>query len=290
MISVYGEGLVDLVPTDHSPLAPLQPALGGGPFNAAISAARLGSSVQFHSRLSTDHFGQQLANALTDEGVNLDYLERGPEPTTLAVTSIDDTGSATYSFYVEGTADRLHSPVLAEPRVAAFGTLSLALPPAADRYVEAAKELAAQGCIVALDPNIRPLSDTAEHRARLAGMLQHVSILKLSEEELEFFSDISLDVPVVVTTRGEDGLVIAVGGNRIEIPGVPTTVKDTIGAGDTIFGAICAQLDQAEATPGNLLEQGWERIGRYAVTAAAITCSRTGAQPPSADEVEGMLS
>lgn len=30
MITVYGEALVDLVPTSANPLAPLQPALGGG--------------------------------------------------------------------------------------------------------------------------------------------------------------------------------------------------------------------------------------------------------------------
>ncbi|WP_332247649.1 hypothetical protein [Corynebacterium genitalium] len=35
MITVYGEALVDLVPAGTLPLAPLRPALGGGPFNVA---------------------------------------------------------------------------------------------------------------------------------------------------------------------------------------------------------------------------------------------------------------
>ena len=35
MITVYGEALVDLVPSTPGPLALLTPALGGGPFNVA---------------------------------------------------------------------------------------------------------------------------------------------------------------------------------------------------------------------------------------------------------------
>ena len=71
MITVYGEALVDLVPQDRSPLAPLVPALGGGPFNVARALGRLGADVSFQSRLSRDNFGEALAPSLLDAHVDL---------------------------------------------------------------------------------------------------------------------------------------------------------------------------------------------------------------------------
>ena len=112
MITVCGEGLVDLVPihsSNHtdSRLLPLTPALGGGPFNVAITAARQGEPTQFLSRVSTDNFGDALIDRLTSENVDTSLVQRGQEPTTLAVTSLNPDGSASYSFYIDGTADRL---------------------------------------------------------------------------------------------------------------------------------------------------------------------------------------
>ena len=66
MITVYGEALVDLVPSAPGPLAPLTPALGGGPFNVARALGRLGSPVAFQSRLSADAFGTALRQSLLD--------------------------------------------------------------------------------------------------------------------------------------------------------------------------------------------------------------------------------
>jgi len=56
-IHVCGEGLVDLVPVAPGSLNDHTPTLGGGPFNVAIAAARLGADVEFQSRISTDGFG-----------------------------------------------------------------------------------------------------------------------------------------------------------------------------------------------------------------------------------------
>lgn len=103
MITVCGEALVDLVPTDPGALAPLVPALGGGPFNVAITAARQGAPTRLLSRISTDAFGEQLVHTLTREHVDLSLLQRGDEPTSLAVTSLAADGSASYTFYLEGT-------------------------------------------------------------------------------------------------------------------------------------------------------------------------------------------
>ena len=287
-IMVCGEGLVDLVPRGRGRLADLTPALGGGPFNVAVAAGRLGADVGFQSRLSTDAYGCAMVDRLQEEGVDTSLVQRGEEPTTLAACAIADDGSATYSFYTEGTADRLVEPVLADVSWACFGTVSLALEPGATRYAELLKELAAHGTKVALDPNIRPFFATEEHREFLLSLLPHVTLLKLSEEEVDFLGAEALEsVPVVVTTRGGEGLSVRAGSVTVSVPPVTVEVADTIGAGDTVMAALLAQLAQTD--PGALGESEWRDVLHFAATAAAITVSRTGAQPPTRAEVEEKL-
>ncbi|MBC3186035.1 carbohydrate kinase [Corynebacterium sp. zg-331] len=289
MITVYGEGLIDLVPADPTPLAPLRPALGGGPYNVAVAAARLGAEVAFQSRLSTDAFGEALTRALREEGVDTSGVQRGEAPTTLAVTSMDRTGSASYSFYTQGTADRLARPWATDAPIACFGTCSLALEPAASRYAEVLREMATRGALVALDPNIRAFSATTRHRAFLRSLLPDVTLLKLSEEEVEFLGGIEeIAAPVIVITRGGEGLSVRTARARVDIPAVPVAVADTIGAGDTVLAALLAYADRRGWGPDSLAglgEADWRKVLRFAATGAALTCSRPGAQPPTRHEV-----
>ena len=293
-ICVLGEGLVDLVPVSPGSLQNYTPALGGGPYNVAIAASRLGAEVIFQSRLSTDGFGNELVKHLENEGVDISYVQRGPEPTILAVTTIHEDRSATYTFYTSGTATPLVEPKLVDANIACFGTLSLALEPGASRYAELLKQFAANGTLVALDPNIRPLYATDAHRDFLLGLLPYVSLLKLSDEELGFLGEEALTkVPVAVVTRGGEGLTLLADGNRIDVPAVNANVVDTIGAGDTIMGALLAQIDQRGLTAADLASEStdqWREILHYAATAAAMTVSREGAQPPTKTEVEELLA
>ena len=293
MITICGEGLVDLVPSTPGTTSPLSPSLGGGPYNVAITAARLGAQTQLLSRLSTDAYGSALHDNLRAEGVNTSLIQRGPEPTTLALTSIGADGSASYTFYTEGTADRFVEPPTTLPtRIACFGTCSLALEPGASRYATLLHTLAGQGALIALDPNIRDFYATDAHRDFLHSLLPSVTLLKLSEEEADFLGPTS--TPIRVVTRGADGLTLEVDTMRIDVPAFPMPVKDTIGAGDTIMGALLAQLaglggaDPRAAIETLTFEQ-WEAIAHYASAAAAITCSRTGAQPPTHAEVQELL-
>ena len=287
MITVYGEALVDLVPTTADPLAPLQPALGGGPFNVARALGRLGADVEFQSRLSHDAFGTALRSSLIDAGVHLSNCPSGNEPTTLAVTALGTDGSATYTFYVDGTADRLATPTPVERGFAVFGTLSLALEPASLRYAEAASASAKAGAVVCLDPNIRPAFASEKHRLFLRGMLDDVTVLKLSDEEVDFLGDTS-HVPVVVTTLGAEGISVRAPFGTCTVPAPKVQVADTIGAGDTIMAALVYQFQHRGLDRQGLLDldaQQWEDILCFAAHAAALTVSRTGAETPRLEEV-----
>ncbi|CAM5307943.1 MULTISPECIES: carbohydrate kinase family protein [Streptomyces] len=302
MIVVAGEALIDLVPQGPGALASLRPALGGGPYNTAVALGRLGSPTAFCSRVSSDAFGEALLDGLRAAGVDVSGVQRGDEPTTLAVATIDTHGSAAYSFYVDGTADRLFTApaaLPAETRAVSFGTCSLVLEPGASAYEELMRAAAGQGVFTALDPNIRAglIPDADAYRARFLKWLPSVTLLKLSEEDARWLGGaprewLAAGPSAVVITRGGDGLtVLTRDGAEYSVPGEKADVVDTIGAGDTVNAALlhglAAQDALSPAALAGLDAGGWTRLLRFAARAAAITCSRAGAEPPYAHELDG---
>ena len=300
MIVVAGEALIDLVPQGTGALAGLTPALGGGPYNTAVALGRLGSPTAFCSRTSRDAFGEALLDGLRTVGVDVSGVQRGTEPTTLAVATIDGNGSAAYSFYVDGTADRLFSApeaLPAETRAVSFGTCSLVLEPGATAYETMMRTAAAQGVFTALDPNIRTslIQDADAYRARFRSWLPSVTLLKLSEEDASWLGGsprewLAAGPAAVVITHGGDGLsVVTRDGGEYSVPGEKVDVVDTIGAGDTVNAALLHGLFTRDALSADGLASlgadGWTRLLRFAARAAAITCSRAGAEPPYASEV-----
>ncbi|KAA6222528.1 carbohydrate kinase [Streptomyces albofaciens JCM 4342] len=313
MIVVAGEALIDLVPssqppTGDGPLPALLPRRGGGPYNTALALGRLGSPAAFCSRVSTDSFGEELLRGLRADGVDTSLVQRGSEPTTLAVADISPDGSAGYGFYADGTADRLFTlpgELPAAVRAVSFGTCSLVLEPGASAYESLMRRSAEQGIFTALDPNIRAglIADADAYRARFRSWLPHVTLLKLSEEDAEWLAGpqgvaaavkdwLTAGPAAVVLTRGGDGLCVRTpGGDGIAVPGERVEVADTIGAGDTVNAALLNRLDAHGALAPDALAalspDAWRDILGFAARAAAMTCSRPGAQPPYATELVG---
>ncbi|MFY4718052.1 carbohydrate kinase family protein [Streptomyces sp. LaBMicrA B280] len=300
MIVVAGEALIDLVPQGPGALAALKPAPGGGPYNTALALGRLGSPTAFCSRTSYDAFGEALLDGLRRAGVEVAGVQRGPEPTTLAVATIDGDGSASYSFHVDGTADRLFTApasLPADTRAVSFGTLSLVLEPGASAYEELLHRAAGQGLFTALDPNIRAglIPDADAYRARFASWLPSVTLLKVSAEDAAWLGGtprawLAEGPSAVVVTRGGEGLTVYTrDGGECSVPGEKVDVVDTIGAGDTVNAALLHGLAALDAlsreAPAALGTEGWARLLRFAARAAAITCSRAGAEPPYAGEL-----
>ncbi|MCX5379007.1 carbohydrate kinase [Streptomyces sp. NBC_00091] len=292
MIVVGGEALIDLVPVDRPPGA-LVPRPGGGPYNTALALGRLGAEVAFCSRVSADGFGESLLAGLRAAGVDLSLVQRGPEPTTLAVPSLAPDGSAAYGFYVEGTADRLFVLPPALPpgvRALALGTCSLVLEPGASAYEALLRRESRRGLLTLLDPNIRPalIADAAAYRERFLGWLPYVSVLKLSEEDAAWLGGrvgdwLAAGPAAVVLTRGAAGLTVWTSdGAEHSVAARPVAVADTIGAGDTVNAALLHRLAGA-ADPGSA---HWPDVLAYAARAAALTCTRAGAEPPYAAELE----
>jgi fructokinase len=310
-IVVGGEALVDLVPAagQQGALVPLVPCLGGGPYNTAVAAGRLGAPVAFLSRVSTDGFGDAVVDRLRDSGVRTGLVQRGPEPTTLAVVTLAGDGSARYAFHVQGTADRLVAdpgPLPDGVDIVALGTLSLLLEPGASVYETVLRRESARGRLTVLDPNIRAglVDDPAGYRARFASWLPDVGVLKVSEDDARWLGELppggdvaplvadwlAAGVAAVVLTRGAAGLTAVTADLRVDVPAAQARVVDTIGAGDTVHAAVLARLhEQGVRSAGDVAKldrEAWADSLEFAARAAAVTVGRAGAQPPFRGELD----
>jgi fructokinase len=296
LIVVCGEALIDMI---HNDDGTQRAAPGGGPFNTARALARLGVPTAFLGHLSTDEFGQELAGLLEEDGVNLQYATFGAEKTTIAVADIDSEGLAEYQFLVHGTSApnliREMIPTDFGPAVSAIhlGTLGLVLEPMAETLETLADRERGKRMLM-LDPNVRVgLTPESEYHERLRHVIAESSLVKASDADLAWLypgleysqaAERILDegVSVVVVTLGADGAFGAHGDVRIRVPAPQVHVVDTIGAGDAFGAALLAWLHDHDCISPDLQlnETELREALEYACLAAAITCTRAGADPP----------
>jgi fructokinase len=292
-IWVCGEVLIDILPSG--------PVVGGGPANTAKALARLGHDVHFIDGISSDAFGQSARSELLNDGVNLDLALASDKPTCTATVTLDDEGGASYEFLIDGTAtfdfaaSWLPDPYRYQPQVLHIGTLVTVIEPGASPLYDWAMEVAELAPIV-FDPNIRPsvMPDRDLYEAAIEKWAALSAVIKVSDDDLAWlfpqasFEDVANrwindGVFLVVVTRGANGLVGFTSDGRVEVPGLKVDVVDTVGAGDTV-GAIVVEAMLVHGLielRGDLLRGVLTR----AAAAAAITCSRKGAQPPYKHEL-----
>ena len=91
------------------------------------------------------------------------------------------------------------------------------------------------------------------------------------------------DLELVVVTNGADGITAINRDTQVNVPGVKVDVVDTVGAGDTV-GAILLESILKYGVTG-LNTQYLSHTLHRAALAAAITCSRAGANPPNKEEL-----
>ena len=299
-VLVVGEALVDLI---VSPDGSLDAVPGGGPFNLARAAARLGVPTAFGGGISPDVFGRRIAALLAADGVTTPVATRTGLSTTLALAELDAGGAATYTFYLDGTAAaELHEGDVVvgdDVDVLAVGTLGLVAEPMATT-VEALVAGAPERALVFVDPNCRPsvIRDDAGYRARLDRVLRRADVVKVSGDDLAYLDPAGDPVSVargllahgarvVLFTDGGDSVRILAtvdeSGSAAEVvvpvPGVE--VVDTVGAGDAFGGAFLAFWTLAGHHRADLTDLDKVRaVVERAIVVAGITCTRVGADPP----------
>ncbi len=308
MFLVCGEALFDFfLESEVGPAAATYAArAGGSPFNVAIGLARLGQDSGLLTGLSSDLLGQRLSQVLAAEGVSTTYAIPTDRPTTLSLVGLDAAGVPAYQFYDNGSADtgvtEADLPALGDEVVGLhFGSYSLAAAPVADAMAALAR--GKRGRFVSVDPNVRPTvePDMDVWRARMKVLFPLADLVKISAEDLGLLwpgkapealaaelTDAGVQL-VVVTDGGEAATGWTSGG--LHATAVPPRVKvvDTVGAGDTFQAALLARLLRdaggMKAAVAGLDRAGLAATLDYAARAAAITCSRRGADLPRAAEL-----
>ncbi len=227
---------------------------GGKGANQAVAAARLGARVRMIGSVGEDPAAEEATAGLREAGVELD-LQRSPDPTGVALITVDSEGETTI-VVAPGANRRLEGrpvegavlcqleipdePVLAAARDASFFCLNAAPARAID-----------------VEPDLLVVN-RYEHEVNARGKL-------------------------VALTLGAEGAALFENGREIARAAPPQVdAVDGTAAGDAFTACLVAS---------HLEGREWDEALRRACAAGAIAASRPGAQPslPTATEVDDIL-
>ncbi|GAA1129276.1 carbohydrate kinase [Kribbella jejuensis] len=303
-VLVIGEALVDIVGTAVKPRngnGKAKATPGGSPANVAVGLARLGVPTELVTRFGTDVYGDQLGAHLFGNGVQLAPGSVDPNfRTSTATATLDAEGVATYQFDITW-----EPPALSLSRgcpAIHTGSIATVLEPGAAAIRAFLESVADQPVTVTLDPNARPsiTPDPVSTWAAVRRLAASSDLVKLSDEDCEFLRpgvepvDIAAELltvertQCVVITRGGKGALGVSRDAQVDVSAPAIQVVDTVGAGDSFMSALIAGLDKrgllGERRLAGLTYDDLNDVVDYAVKAAAITCTRHGADPPTAAE------
>ena len=279
----FGEVLWDLFPAG--------PRFGGAPANFACHAAALGGDVTMISAVGSDARGVEAIEILEAYGIQTDLIQTLTDaPTGTVGIELDAQGKPTFSIHEDSAWDRLPWNLELESRIKSadavyFGTLGQRGAQSRETIRRALDVAAGAGVARVLDVNLRaPFYDDALIRESV----KQASILKLSDDELaEVCSACGIDpagppqaslsrlmrefgLDLVVMTRGAQGALLVLPDRSVAQPGIPTTVRDTVGAGDSFAASFLIGLLRGDAHEASL---------KSACELAAGVCAQMGAVP-----------
>ncbi len=294
---VAGESLVDLS-TPAGAVAPLARP-GGSPLNVAVGLARLGHDVALATQIGADSYGELVRAHVEASGVRLTQGSVGPDRrTSSAAVTLAADGSATYDFDITWDVASIDLPEGID--AVHVGSLGTWLQPGAEGVRDLVRSARAGGVLVSYDPNARPalVEDRDGYIASVLVWAADADVVKASREDVDFVAGHGGALPwhstLDVVTAGADGVWGAAGGRTTTHLSPPVDVVDTVGAGDSFmaglldglarFGVLTAPQLTAEA------DLVLDVVIPQALVAAAITCSRAGADPPTRAELDAALA
>jgi len=326
MILCIGEAVIDMFhknirgKTIDCPDEVFYPLPGGCCYNTSIAIARLGVQAAFFGRLSTNFFGDIQLRRLKENNVRTDLLLRCDQNPILAFIKTEEGRQPQYAFYDEGTVDRLlsadelpPSPALpSDTTCIVFGSISMAMEPIATTIENFIIKKAGDGMVIAFDPNIRPfmIKDRDAYMKRFKKWADVCTIAKISSEDFEYIFPgtnpeealrkmLDSGTKLAIVTLGpdgaiamlkrDDGSIIKASAGGVRIP----KVADTVGAGDTFMGAFLARLETGGKMSHNAVvsldKNDLHDALAFANRAAAVVCTRNGAEPPTPEEITAFL-
>jgi len=308
-----GDALFDLFALEAGATVDIQGTVkltgnvGGSPLNVAAGLARLGHHSRYFTKLSSDMFGRRMRSHLANDNIDVSLSLATDLNTTLAIVETNAAGSASYVFYTDNTADvsitvdELPASLADDIRVVHFGSYTTVVEPTATSLMALAKR-EKNTRLICYDPNIRPSiePDIDKWRDTYAGYAAAAGLIKASDEDIEtllgkgreeqFVADcFSCGVQLVFITRGPDGASgFTPTGKVVNAKSVSVSVEDTVGAGDSFQAATLHWLLRESHLSASAVLEGEVDIAAcmaFALKAAAITCTRKGADLPYLHEI-----
>lgn len=289
-VACFGEILWDFLPRGAFP--------GGAPFNVAYHLHQLGLRAHLISATGQDLLGEDLLRRLRHWGLDTDGVTRHLGlPTGYVRASLDASGSATYEIAPEVAWDQI---IPGEDSIrAVYGARALVFGSLAQRSSvnrAALYRLLAvlpADALRVLDVNLRAPHDNLPLVRELAGKC---TLLKLNAAEAARLNDDqpgygreeiharalaeSSGGPMVCVTAGEHGAGLLVDGAWHWAAAQPTTVRDTVGAGDAFTAGLLAGLLLHHEAPPAALARAC-RMGEFVT-------SQDGATPAYATDAQGL--
>jgi 5-dehydro-2-deoxygluconokinase len=276
--------------------------LGGSATNVAVAAARYQRRAAVITRTGDDPFGRFIHAALRSYGVDDRFVTPVPElPTPVTFCEIFPPDDFPLYFYrwpkapdLEIRREELDLEAIRSAGV--FWVTGTGLCDEPSRTATLAALRAREGReITVLDLDYRPMFWPSREQARhwMRQALPHVTVAVGNLDECEVAvaereplaaaqALHAFGVGLAIVKQGPKGVLAHDRTVAVEVPPVPVTVVNGLGAGDAFGGALCHGL-----------LAGWdiERVMRFANAAGAIVAGRLACSDamPTAAEVEAIL-
>lgn len=303
-----GEMIIDFTPDARGvgleQVESFQKAPGGAPANVAVGVAKLGGKAAFLGKFGQDPFGDFLIHTLEQYGVDTTGCVQTKEAKTgLAFIAVDAQGEREFHFYRDPSADMLlkeediREDLIRQARILHIGSVTQLLPEAFAATVKAQKIAREHGVITSFDVNFRLgiwRGREEEGKAKIRETASLTDVLKVSEEELRFLTDLedvekgaeqllALGPKIVFVTLAEKGVYYLTDRHRGKIPTWKVETVDATGAGDGFVAGFLRQLsDRVQGRSLDLslaMHEEIEEMAKYGNAVGALTVTKMGAIP-----------
>ncbi len=280
-----GEVLWDLFPEGAR--------FGGASANFAFHAALQGAHLTLLSAVGQDARGDEALSILESFGIDTTLVQRlsGVQTGSVGV-KLDAVGKPSFEIHANAAWDMIAwtdavAARIGEVDAVYFGSLSQRGEISKATILQGLEVAKARGIARVLDINLRkPFYD----KILIAESIARASILKLSDDELPEVATacgialkenpedtlrgllVKFELEIVVMTRGAEGALLVSSTQVISQPGIPTLVKDTVGAGDSFTAAFII---------GFLRKESLDHVLQKACETASAVCAQSGAVPIS---------